>query len=67
MALKYLTTVEAAEVLGISANTLRTLIADPGGPPVTDIGRNGRPRLRFNESALREWMESRERPVASAS
>lgn len=67
MNLRYLTTAEAASVVGVSANTMRTLITDPNGPRTTDIGRNGRPRLRIAEHDLREWMESRARPQVEAS
>lgn len=61
MSLRYLSTAEAAKVVGISKTTMGLYIAEPDGPPTYDIGRNGRPRIRIREDELHEWMKSRER------
>lgn len=67
MSLRYLSTAEAAKVVGVSENTMRDLFNDPDGPRTHDIGRNGRPRLRVSEDDLRDWMDTRarQRPAAS--
>ena len=57
MALRYLTTAQAAEIVGVKPTTMRTLINE-GGIRWTDIGR-GRPRIRIKEDDLRAWMDAR--------
>ena len=67
MSLKYLSTAEAVEVVGVSENTMGGWFNDPDGPRTQDVGRNGRPRLRVREDHLHEWMDTRarQRPAAS--
>lgn len=68
MTLRYLTTAQAAEIVGVGTTTMRALIED-GGIRWTDIGRNGRPRIRIAEDDLRDWMTTRatDRPARAAS
>jgi excisionase family DNA binding protein len=56
MALRYLSTAQAAEIVGVSTTTMRTYV-DEGRVPYTDIGRNGRPRIRISEDDLHKFME----------
>jgi excisionase family DNA binding protein len=55
MALRYLSTSEAAEIVGVSTTTMRTYVSE-GRIPYTDIGRNGRPRIRIKEADLDTFM-----------
>jgi excisionase family DNA binding protein len=57
MALRYLSTAQAAEIVGVSTTTMRTYV-DEGRVPYTDIGRNGRPRIRISEDDLHKFMEA---------
>jgi transposase len=67
VSLRYLSTAEAAKVVGVSENTMRDWFNDPDGPQTEDVGRNGRPRLRVREDRLHDWMDrrARTRPAAS--
>jgi excisionase family DNA binding protein len=56
--LRYLSTSEAAEIIGVSTTTMRTYVSR-GEVPFTDVGRNGRPRIRILEDDLRHFMEER--------
>jgi excisionase family DNA binding protein len=56
--LRYLSTSEAADIIGVSTTTMRSYVSG-GEIPFTDVGRNGRPRIRISEDDLRRFMEAR--------
>jgi excisionase family DNA binding protein len=58
MALRYLTTAEAAKAIGVSPNTIRTYIAAKALPAV-NVARTGRKRIRISEDALKAFMDAR--------
>jgi predicted site-specific integrase-resolvase len=64
MALRYLSTTEAAEAIGVSPNTIRAYIdADDDPLPAFNIsGDDEKPRWRINEDDLRAYMSKRPRP-----
>jgi len=55
MALRYLSTAQAADIVGVSETTMRTYVSE-GRIPYTDIGRNGRPRIRIKEDDVEKFM-----------
>lgn len=63
MALRYLTTAEAADALGVSSNTVRAYI-DAKVLPAFDIAIKGRKRLRISEDDLRAFMDQRASDVS---
>lgn len=65
MSLTYLSTAAAAKAIGVSASTMKTYI-DEGHVRYTDIGRNGRPRIRISEDDLRAFMEARARTTTAS-
>jgi excisionase family DNA binding protein len=56
--LRYLSTSEAAEIIGVSTTTMRSYVSR-GEIPFTDVGHNGRPRIRILEDDLRQFMDGR--------
>jgi excisionase family DNA binding protein len=58
MALRYLSTAEAGQAIGVSAQAVRRYI-DAGDLPAVNIAASGRKRLRVSEDALREFMDKR--------
>jgi excisionase family DNA binding protein len=56
--LRYLSTSEAADIIGVSTTTMRSYVSG-GEIPFTDVGRNGRARIRISEDDLRRFMEAR--------
>jgi predicted site-specific integrase-resolvase len=42
----------------VSTTTMRSYVSG-GEIPFTDVGRNGRPRIRISEDDLRRFMEAR--------
>lgn len=58
-----LTTEEAAEIIGVSANTLKTWRHREKGPPWLKYGDARNATVRYRESSVRAWM--REQEVAS--
>jgi excisionase family DNA binding protein len=60
MALRYLTTAEAAKAIGVSANTIRAYTKlETGALPSVNVAIGGRKRIRIREDALREFVERR--------
>jgi excisionase family DNA binding protein len=56
---RQLSTDEVAERLGISANTVRRLLADGEIRAVANVGRKATKRLRFSEEAIAAFIERR--------
>lgn len=54
---------EAAKILSISESTLRHAVSSHSttAPPYIKLGSGGRSAVRFRESDLSEWVESRVR------
>jgi excisionase family DNA binding protein len=67
MALRYLSTTEAAEVIGVSPNTVRGYIESKTDPlPAFDISSTDRKRWRIAEDDLRAYMSKRPKKAAGA-
>jgi uncharacterized protein YjcR len=68
MALRYLTTAEAAKAIGVSPNTVRAWIdADADPLPAFNIsGDDDKPRWRINEDHLRAYMDKRAKAAGGA-
>lgn len=58
MSLRYLSTKDAAKIIGVHPNTMRCYVED-GEIAYVDIGRHGRPRIRISEDELRAFMDKR--------
>lgn len=59
---RYLSTEQAADLLGFSVEHLRRVARKPGGPPTFKLGR----LLRFDRTLLEAWVEDHRRdPVGS--
>lgn len=56
--LRYLTTKQAAAIVGISETTMREVV-NRGEIRWSDVGHGKRSRVRIAESDLRAWMDSR--------
>jgi excisionase family DNA binding protein len=61
--MRYLTSKEAAETIGVTVSTIRRLI-DSGALEASDIGTQ-RPRYRITDEALNSYMNSRRVQTAS--
>lgn len=57
MGLRYLTSEQAAEVLGVDSNTIRRRVHE-GKIRWSNIGTPERPRIRISEDDLHAYMES---------
>lgn len=55
-----LSSADVAKITGLSPSTLAHRRANGSGPPYIELSRN---RVRYRASALRAWIEARERNV----
>lgn len=62
MSVRYLSTAEAAKVLGIGETAMRDIV-NSGGLPHSNIGSDKRPRIRIREDDLHGYMASRTRNI----
>lgn len=54
---KFITSIELAEMLGVSEGTLRNWRASKRGPPFIKLGKSIQAEVRYREDDIKSWLK----------